>query len=195
MHRLHRELSGFVVSPPPGIACWLVDDSSVHHLRASIVGPVDTVYEGGIFHLDLVIPHRYPFEPPSCKFLTRIWHPNIDHGGRICLSTLCLPPKGTWAPSLSLSSLLQSIQLLLSEPNPKDGLEREPTQQYLDSPSLFSSTAIEWTTKYAKEKEIQPEILEEKQIDKQTKRTNENEQNEEREEKRRKTAEEENKQN
>lgn len=36
---------------------------------------------------------RYPFEPPSVRFVTPIFHPNIDTSGRICLDTLKMPPK------------------------------------------------------------------------------------------------------
>uniref|UniRef100_A0A674J8K7 UBC core domain-containing protein n=1 Tax=Terrapene triunguis TaxID=2587831 RepID=A0A674J8K7_9SAUR len=51
----------------------------------------------------------------AIRFLTPIYHPNIDSAGRICLD-------GAWRPSLNISTLLTSIQLLMSEPNPDDPL-------------------------------------------------------------------------
>ena len=65
---------------------------------------------------------RYPFEPPLARFLTPVYHPNIDTAGRICLDVLKMPPKGAWKPSLNVSTVLASIQQLLGEPNPDDAL-------------------------------------------------------------------------
>ena len=59
---------------------------------------------------------------PKVHFVTPIYHPNIDSAGRICLDTLNMPPKGAWKPSLNISTVLASIQLLMSHPNPDDGL-------------------------------------------------------------------------
>lgn len=56
------------------------------------------------------------------RFLTPVYHPNIDTEGRICLDTLKMPPKGSWKPSVSISALMTTIRLLLSMPNPDDGL-------------------------------------------------------------------------
>ena len=56
------------------------------------------------------------------RFVTRVYHPNIDGEGRICLDLLNMPPKGAWKPSLNVSTVLASIGLLLSDPNPDDGL-------------------------------------------------------------------------
>ncbi|KAK2521784.1 Ube2t [Columba livia] len=119
--RLKRELALLSTEPPPGITCWQ-NQNQLDNLRAQILGGADTPYEKGIFNLEIVVPERYPFEPPKIRFLTPIYHPNIDSAGRICLDVLKLPPKGVWRPSLNISTLLSSIQLLMAEPNPDDPL-------------------------------------------------------------------------
>ena len=64
-------------------------------------------------------------EPPKIRFLTPIYHPNIDTAGRICLDSLKMPPKGAWKPALNVCTLLTTIQLLMTEPNPDDPLMTE----------------------------------------------------------------------
>ena len=51
-------------------------------------GPGQSPYEGGIFKLELFLPDEYPMVPPKIRFLTKIYHPNIDRLGRICMDTL-----------------------------------------------------------------------------------------------------------
>ncbi|XP_038676320.1 ubiquitin-conjugating enzyme E2 T isoform X3 [Scyliorhinus canicula] len=92
--RLKKEMQLLASQPPPGISCWLNSDQ-MDDLRAQILGSVDSPYEGGIFNLEIVVPERYPFEPPKIRFLTPIYHPNIDTAGRICLDILKLPPKSS----------------------------------------------------------------------------------------------------
>jgi len=133
-----------------GITAWQVDDS-LEHLEAQIVGGEDTPYKGGIFKLSIRIPGRYPFEPPHVKFLTPIYHPNIDTSGRICLDVLKMPPKGEWKPSSNVRTVLLSIQLLMNEPNPDDPLMEEISNQFKTDRAKFTETAAIWTKKYAKD--------------------------------------------
>uniref|UniRef100_UPI00358F5682 ubiquitin-conjugating enzyme E2 T-like isoform X1 n=2 Tax=Myxine glutinosa TaxID=7769 RepID=UPI00358F5682 len=90
--RLQREVCMLNTEPPPGISCCPHGDDQFE-LRAQILGGSGTPYEGGIFNLQIQIPERYPFEPPKLRFLTPIYHPNIDTAGRICLDILKMPPK------------------------------------------------------------------------------------------------------
>ncbi|XP_069797797.1 ubiquitin-conjugating enzyme E2 T isoform X1 [Narcine bancroftii] len=92
--RLKKELQLLANQPPPGISCWQNCDQK-GELRAQILGIANSPYEGGIFDLDIILPERYPFEPPKIRFLTPIYHPNIDTAGRICLDILKLPPKSS----------------------------------------------------------------------------------------------------
>ncbi|XP_062954793.1 ubiquitin-conjugating enzyme E2 T-like [Cynocephalus volans] len=92
--RLKRELHVLATEPPPGITCWQ-DKDQMDDLRTQILGGANTPYEKGMFKLEVIIPERYPFEPPQIRFLTPKYHPNIDSAGRICPDVLKLPPKSS----------------------------------------------------------------------------------------------------
>ncbi|MEJ1270093.1 ubiquitin-conjugating enzyme E2T [Cricetulus griseus] len=109
-------------------------------LPKEILGGANTPYEKGVFTLEVIVPERYPFEPPQIRFLTPIYHPNIDSGGRICLDVLKLPPKGAWRPSLNIATLLTSIQLLMAEPNPDDPLMADIADEEIGDSEECNST-------------------------------------------------------
>lgn len=134
--------------PPSGISCWAVNDD-ITSLEARIVGPEGTIYGGGVFKLQITIPTRYPFEPPRVVYRTKIYHPNIDTDGRICLDLLKLPPAGSWKPSINISTLLSSLQLLMNEPNPDDPLMTDIAEEYRHHREAFLATAKAWTAKHA----------------------------------------------
>uniref|UniRef100_A0A3B3V3V9 Ubiquitin-conjugating enzyme E2 T n=1 Tax=Poecilia latipinna TaxID=48699 RepID=A0A3B3V3V9_9TELE len=130
--------------------CLRVFNSSVSATCVTeIVGGVGTPYEGGLFSLEVKIPERYPFEPPNIRFLTPIYHPNIDNSGRICHDALKLPPKGAWKPSLNISTVLTSIQLLMAEPNPDDPLMADISSEFKYNKYLFTEKAKKWTQEHA----------------------------------------------
>ncbi|KAI7829498.1 ubiquitin-conjugating enzyme/RWD-like protein [Gamsiella multidivaricata] len=146
--RMRKELKDLETSPPLGVICYPQNDNIVH-LQAELTGPADTPYEGGVFKIDIHIPEKYPFEPPRCQFLTRVYHPNIDDQGRICLDILKGPPKGTWGPAISITTMLLSLRILLANPNPDDPLLVEIANEFKENRALFTQRARMYTKQYA----------------------------------------------
>ena len=100
--------------------------------------------------LAISVPVRYPMEPPRVRFVTPVYHPNIDSAsGSICLSILKMAPSGDWLPSLNIGSVLMSIRSLLSDPNAADGLDPEATSHYRRDPESFARKAAGWTRAHA----------------------------------------------
>ena len=146
--RLKKELERLRKDPPHGVTCWSKEDR-VDSLQAQLLGAEGTPYEGGIFSLDIRIPDRYPFQPPQVQFVTPIYHPNVDNAGRICLDVLKSQPQGSWKPAHNLSTVLTSIQLLLSEPNPDDGLMADISHEYKHNRPQFLEKAKMWVKQHA----------------------------------------------
>lgn len=85
-------------------------------------------------------------EPPKVRFLTRIYHPNIDKLGRICLDIL----KNKWSPALQIRTVLLSIQALLSAPEPDDPLDETIAQHWKNDKEDAEKTAKKWVHEFAK---------------------------------------------
>ncbi|XP_015596125.1 ubiquitin-conjugating enzyme E2 T [Cephus cinctus] len=149
--RIKKELARLVEDPPEGISCYAKADK-MDVLSVSIMGPNNSPYNGGLFQLEVEIPDNYPFEPPRIKFLTPVYHPNIDNSGRICMDLLKMPPKGGWKPTINLENLLTAVQHLLGNPNPDDPLMTEIAEEYCINKAEFERKARQSTYKNAKKK-------------------------------------------
>ncbi|KAF8062087.1 UBE2T [Scenedesmus sp. PABB004] len=147
--RLSKELKRLARAPPPGVAAWPAGGAALSRLDVSLQGPPDSPYEAGLFRLTVIVPERYPFEPPKVQFVTPVYHPNIDAQGRICLDFLNMPPKGCWGPALDLYKVLVAVRQLLAEPNPKDPLVADIADECVSAPEVFAAKARAHVARHA----------------------------------------------
>jgi ubiquitin-conjugating enzyme E2 D len=142
--RINKELLDLGRDPPSNCSAGPVGDD-MFTWQATIMGPGESPYQGGVFFLQIKFPTDYPFKPPRIQFNTKIYHPNINSNGGICLDIL----KDQWSPALTISKVLLSICSLLTDPNPNDPLVPEIAQLYKTNKAEYEKTAREWTRKYA----------------------------------------------
>jgi ubiquitin-conjugating enzyme E2 D/E len=145
LKRINKEYRDLQKDPPANTSAGPVNENDMFNWKATIMGPEDSPYAGGLFFLNIHFPTDYPFKPPKVQFTTKIFHPNINANGGICLDIL----KDQWSPALTISKVLLSICSLLTDPNPDDPLVPEIAQMYKKDRKKFDEVAKQWTQKYA----------------------------------------------
>jgi len=144
LRRIQKELTDLKVDPPANCSAGPIGDD-MFRWEGVIMGPADSPYAGGVFKLNIQFPVDYPFKPPHLQFTTKIYHPNINAAGLICLDIL----KGQWSPALTISKVLLSITSLLTDPNPNDPLVPEIATLYKRDKAAYEIEARTWTQRYA----------------------------------------------
>ena len=143
--RIQNELKKIIEDPPSNCSAGPKDDSDLFNWQATLLGPTESPYEGGMFNLDIKFPQEYPFKPPKIYFTTRIYHPNINSSGGICLDIL----KDQWSPALTIAKVLLSICSLLTDPNPDDPLVIPIAELYKNNIEEYKLKARTYTLQYA----------------------------------------------
>jgi len=144
LKRIQKELKDLGEDPPSNCSAGPIGDD-LFKWQGTLLGPKDSPYEGGCFFLQIDFPSDYPFKPPKIKFLTKIYHPNINSNGGICLDIL----KDQWSPALTTSKVLLSICSLLTDPNPDDPLVPDIANLFKTDREKFNANARASTKKHA----------------------------------------------
>ena len=142
--RINKELKDLNHNPPAQCSAGPIGDD-LFHWQATIMGPPDSPYQGGVFFLTIDFPNDYPFNHPKVAFTTPMYLPNIDLDGSIGLNIL----RSEWSPALTISKVLHSICLLLCNPNPDDPLVPEISRILKTDKEKYAKLAWEWTRNHA----------------------------------------------
>uniref|UniRef100_A0A8D8UNV1 Ubiquitin-conjugating enzyme E2 R2 n=1 Tax=Cacopsylla melanoneura TaxID=428564 RepID=A0A8D8UNV1_9HEMI len=126
LRALSMEYKSLQDEPVEGFRVKLVNDDNLFEWEVAIFGPPETLYQGGYFKAHMKFPIDYPYSPPTIRFLTKVWHPNVYENGDLCISILHPPiddpqsgeqPCERWNPTQNVRTILLSVISLLNEPN------------------------------------------------------------------------------
>ncbi|ORX41192.1 ubiquitin-conjugating enzyme [Kockovaella imperatae] len=126
--RLIRDFKRLASDPPVGIS-GSPNPDNIMIWNAVIFGPPDTPFEDGSFRLTLTFSDSYPNKPPTVRFVSKMFHPNIYSNGELCLDIL----QNRWSPTYDVAAVLTSVQSLLNDPNPQSPANVEAAQLYKDN--------------------------------------------------------------
>jgi ubiquitin-conjugating enzyme E2 D/E len=146
LRRIQKEAKEITKDSPANISAGPISEDDMFNWKATILGPEDSPYKGGIFSLTIRFPSDYPFKPPKLTFITKIYHPNISSEGSICLDIL---KESAWSPALTISKVLLSLCSLLTDPNPDDPLDSSKADIFKRDKTKYNENVKEWVQKYA----------------------------------------------
>jgi ubiquitin-protein ligase len=144
LKRITKEIQDLISDPHPSFSVF-PNESDVMFWNVFMNGPETTPYEGGLFHLYVKFPSDYPFKPPSVRFVTPVYHCNINSNGTICLSVL----RDSWSPALTMRKIFDSLYGLLLTPEPMDPLDAFIASEYRMDYESFVQHATEHTRNHA----------------------------------------------
>uniref|UniRef100_A0A6I8PCL1 Ubiquitin conjugating enzyme E2 B n=1 Tax=Ornithorhynchus anatinus TaxID=9258 RepID=A0A6I8PCL1_ORNAN len=117
--------------PPVGVS-GAPSENNIMQWNAVIFGFLfffPSISPSGTFKLVIEFSEEYPNKPPTVRFLSKMFHPNVYADGSICLDIL----QNRWSPTYDVSSILTSIQSLLDEPNPNSPANSQAAQLYQEN--------------------------------------------------------------
>ncbi|CAI5984783.1 unnamed protein product [Closterium sp. NIES-64] len=124
--RLMSDLKAIRQEPPEGCSASPQSEENLFVWSATIFGPDESPWEGGIFSLRLIFSEQYPEKPPRVRFTTEVFHPNVYNDGTLCMDII----QDAWSPCHNICTILTSIQSLLTDPNPSSPANADAAQLF-----------------------------------------------------------------
>ena len=147
-------------NPIEGFSAGLVDDCNVFEWQVTVMGPPETLYEGGFFTCNMSFPKDYPNKPPNVRFISEMWHPNVYADGRVCISILHNPgddPHGyedageRWSPVQTVETIMLSIISMLSDPNDQSPANIDAAKEWREDYPAFKKRVAKCVRKSQEE--------------------------------------------
>jgi len=146
--RLQKELKDIRTNGVRAFRDICVDESNTLYWKGLIV-PESPPYNKGAFKIDINFPVEYPFKPPKITFRTKIYHPNIDEAGQVCLPIIS--PEN-WKPATKTDQVIQALVALVNDPEPEHPLRADLAEEYCKDHRKFLKNAEDFTRKFSEKR-------------------------------------------
>lgn len=139
LKRIVKELTNYQANPHPFVSIYPCEDMTLWKIL--LLGPHKTPYEGGLFQLYAKFPSEYPFKPPEVRFVTPIYHCNMNSQGRICHSVF----DRNYSPAITFKTIIDSVYGLILTPEPDDPLDNVIATYFLSNYQQYYENAVKAT--------------------------------------------------
>ncbi|XP_006989703.2 ubiquitin/ISG15-conjugating enzyme E2 L6 [Peromyscus maniculatus bairdii] len=146
--RVAKELEDLLEKLPPYLRDLSSDDANVLVWHMLLL-PDQPPYHLKAFHLQIDFPREYPLKPPTLKFITKIYHPNISEDGLVCLPLISIE---NWKPYTKTCQVLEALNMLVSRPNPEEPVRLELADLLTQNPEMFRQKAEEFTLQFGEDR-------------------------------------------
>jgi len=146
--RLQKELQDIRKAGLKSFREIVVDEQNVLQWQGLLV-PDAPPFSKGAFKIDIQFPAEYPFKPPKISFKTRIYHPNVDEKGQVCLPIVAAE---NWKPATKTDQVIQALVALINEPEPEHPLRGDLAEEYLKDRKKFMKNAEDFTKKHSEKR-------------------------------------------
>lgn len=143
-----KELQDLKKGGPKYFRDVVVDEQNIFQWTGLLV-PEAYPYNKGAFRIEIIFPAEYPFKPPKITFKTRIYHPNVDEKGQICLPIVAVE---NWKPATKTEQVVQALVSLINEPEPDHPLRGDLAEEYTKDRKKFFKNAEDHTKKYGEKR-------------------------------------------
>ncbi|XP_039393487.1 ubiquitin/ISG15-conjugating enzyme E2 L6 isoform X1 [Mauremys reevesii] len=106
-------------------------------------------YNKGAFRIEISFPAEYPFKPPKVTFKTKIYHPNVDEKGQVCLPIISAE---NWKPATKTDQVIQALIALVNEPEPGHPLRADLAEEFTRDHKRFLRNAEDHTRKFSEKR-------------------------------------------
>eukprot|EP00048_Salpingoeca_helianthica_P016485 m.232544 g.232544 ORF g.232544 m.232544 type:complete len:156 (+) comp18766_c0_seq1:192-659(+) len=147
--RLRKEIADLLKAPPAGISEINANEDNILHWKGT-VQPAIPPYNKGSFDFVVIFPEQYPFKPPQIKFVTPIYHVNVDEKeNSICLGILL---ETAWKPALKMAEVLRQLVELVSTPDPSHPVRADLGELFVKDRATYDKRVDDHIKKHAARK-------------------------------------------